>query len=167
MPTRDLANDIEVSGIVTFDRVQGPDGTIIDSSIVDLNGYHSATLVGMTGRCVDGTGDVSIRFILTHSDATNGASFENVPSKYIIGQDSHSVDLAANGSDASAISNQVVKFGYKGIKRYVRLSFQKLASTGSNQTNRVNYCMFSIGGHLFQSPQQPEPEFDEDHRDDD
>ena len=165
MPTRDLANDIEVSGIVTFDRVQGSDGTIIDSSVIDLNGYQSVTLVGMTGRCVDGTRDVSLRFILTHSDATNNASFENVPSKYIIGQDSHEVDLVANGNNANAISNQVVKFGYKGTKRYVRLSFQKLASTGNNQSNRVNYCMFSIGGHLAQLPVGFElDDENEDHR---
>lgn len=163
MPTRDLANDVNIVRIAGPGRTQGPNAITVDADqTVDLVGYQSATLVGMVGDVRDADGDRDVTFDVLYSDEAS-SGFEAIDSRYLIGQDSASVTFEGNGTNPNGTRNRAVKWGYKGPKRYLRMRMR--VNGGGDNQDRMDYAMLCIGGHPAHAPVGFElDDENEDHR---
>lgn len=89
-------------------------------AIVDLQGYSAATLslsVGVGGIAFSGTNKVE--YVLDHSD--DGSTFIAVTDDDVLGKTSISSGIIKSLEAAHAAA-AVYAFGYRGGKRYVRLT---------------------------------------------
>ena len=82
---------------------------------LDLNGFGSAALVVNTGSIV-GSGDFTAK--LQESDTTTSSDFTDVAASALQGT-----------FPASLAADSVVKVGYVGVKRYIRLVVTKNSGT--------------------------------------
>lgn len=104
---KDMASEIKVSNALDVTAVSGSGAT--NGAIIDTKGYKNTTFVIRTGTVTDGTYTPSF----TEGDASNLAGGGAVAA----------ADLIGTVADATATtSNSVKKIGYKGNKRYVRLT---------------------------------------------
>lgn len=85
------------------------------ASLVDLQGFNSATLVVSTGA-IAGAGDFSVK--LQESDTETAGDFADVDGDDLIG--TFSTTLLADSVEA---------VGYRGNKRYVRVVFTQNGGT--------------------------------------
>lgn len=103
------------------------------SSLVDMVGYESLTLVLRTGTVTDaGTAD-GFTVKLQHCDTTAAADFEDVDAADLVGA---ALQVTADGDDDKLIGT----VGYIGNKRYVRA-----VATGTSGTNAVIQSIFIAG----------------------
>lgn len=99
---------------------------------LDLNGFESAALVINTGAIV-GSGDFTAK--LQESDTTTSGDFTDVATSALQG-----------AFPASLAADSVVKVGYVGFKRYVRLVVTKNSGTS------IAAGALLVKGHAAQRP---------------
>lgn len=117
----DLHNEIKVS------RGMSPvaattDNTAYVSQILDTANFGSTEFVWLAGSIADA--DVTFTVLVEHGDAANLSDAAAVPDEDLLGTEVGAAPLF--GSD-----NQVGKIGYKGSKRYVRVTITPAANSGN------------------------------------
>jgi hypothetical protein len=118
---RDLMNNIHVV------KALAPGAAVVDntaqvSDIVDRRGYESLTFVILTGQLADL--DATFAVAVDHGNAANLSDASAVPVDMLIG----TTALAGFQFDDD---NETRKIGYRGDKRYVRLTITPSANTGN------------------------------------
>jgi len=108
---RDLHHGITVKRALS--PVSVADNTAQVSQIVDLQGYRACEFVIATGAIADA--DATFAVLVEHGDAANLSDAAAVPDDDLLGTE------AAAGFQFDD-DNEVRKIGYRGGKRYVRLT---------------------------------------------
>ncbi len=98
-------------------RVLSPAAAVADDTaqvgqVIDRQGFDSLTLVILTGGLADA--GATFTTLVEHSDAS-GTGFTAVEDGELLGTE-------ANASFTQADDNKVFKIGYRGSKRYVRVT---------------------------------------------
>jgi hypothetical protein len=101
--------------------VVATDNTALVSIVADLAGYDGATAVIQCGTLADA--DMTTTILLEESDAS-GSGFTAVADEDLIG-----TEVGAAFIFSSDL--KMVKLGYKGIKRYLRLTITPAANSGN------------------------------------
>ncbi|WP_291295825.1 hypothetical protein [Elioraea sp.] len=119
------------------------DNTDQVSQIIDRQGYGSLTFVIATGSIADA--DVTFTVLVEHSDASNMSGGVPVPDDDLIGTEA----LAAfvfNDDD------EVRKIGYRGARRYVRMTITPVGNASAAVLAAV-----AILGHAEMLPRANPP----------
>lgn len=114
------------------------DNTPLVSSIIDLAGYESATLVIVTGN--DADADATFAFLLEDGNDLALADHAEVPAVAQLGTE-------ALAGYTFADDNKSRKIGYLGGKRYLRVTVTPSANTGN-----VYLSGIAILGHPHSAP---------------
>jgi hypothetical protein len=135
---RDLASTIKPT------RANAPvaattDNTAYVSQIADTLDFDSVTYIGLIGSLADA--DATFTILVEHGDAANLSDAAAVDDKDLIGTES-------GAGFTFAADNLVLKIGYKGNKRYVRVTM-----TPANNSGNVFYSAVWILGHPRNLPQ--------------
>lgn len=137
MPSLDLHNDIHPVPLFA------PKAAVIDntaqvSAIIDTLGYRSCELVLVTGTNDDL--DATFTVLVEDGAAANLSDAAAVADQYLIGTE-------AAASYTFADDGECRKIGYKGPKRYVRVTV-----TPANNTGNIFLGGVAILGHARNSP---------------
>jgi len=119
MPYKDLYNNIQLKRVIS--PVSVGDNTAQVGQVIDNQGYGSTTYLIETGSIADA--DATFTVLLEHSDTSN-ADFVAVPDADLIGTE-------ATASFQFDDDNEVRKLGYRGVKRYTRLTITPANNTGA------------------------------------
>lgn len=119
MSYKDLHNSINVKRVLS--PVSVADNTAQVGEVVDSKGFGSLEYIIATGSL--GDADATFTTLLEESDAS-GSGFLPVADSDLLGTE----DLA---SFTFAADNKVFKLGYKGIKRYTRLTITPAANASA------------------------------------
>ncbi len=118
---RDLLNNIDLKrGILPAAAVT--DNTAFVSQILDVRGLNSATFAILTGSLADA--DATFTVLVEEGDQANLADAAAVADDDLIGTE-------ALASFTFADDNKVFKVGYRGGKRYVRVTVTPSNNTGN------------------------------------
>ena len=118
---RDIHNNLHVRrGISPAAAVV--DNTPFVSQIADLLGYEAAEFVILTGALADA--DATFTTLVEHGDAANLSDAAAVPDDQLIG-------LETQASFTFADDDKVFKIGYRGPKRYARVTITPAANSGN------------------------------------
>lgn len=117
---RDGVSKIDVQGAQASDT--GTGNTAVVSGIVDTQGARSVTFLIFTGALTDA--DATFAVTMDEGDAANLSDAAAVAAADLVGT------YALAGFDFS-MDNKGRKIGYKGTKRYVRLTVTPSANTGA------------------------------------
>jgi len=118
---RDIHNNLHVRrGISPAAAVV--DNTPFVSQIADLLGYEAAEFIILTGALADA--DATFTTLVEHGDAANLSDAAAVPDDQLIG-------LESQASFTFADDDKVFKIGYRGPKRYTRVTVTPAANTGN------------------------------------
>lgn len=117
---RDLMNNINVKRVIA--PVSVADNTAQVGQIIDRQGYDSLTYVIATGSIADA--DATFTVLLEEGDASNLSDAAAVADADLIGTEV----LAAFQFDDD---NECRKLGYKGNKRYTRLTITPVANASA------------------------------------
>ncbi len=118
---RDLLNDIHP--VRALSPSAGPsDNTAQVSQIIDVQGYNSLTFLILTGTLADA--DATFTTLVEHGDQANLSDAAAVSDDNLIGTE-------ALASFTFADDNKVFKIGYRGSKRYVRLTITPVNNAGA------------------------------------
>ena len=118
---RDIHNSLHVRrGISPAAAVV--DNTPFVSQIADLLGYEAAEFVILTGALADA--DATFTTLVEHGDAANLSDAAAVPDDQLIG-------LETQASITFVDDDKVFKIGYRGPKRYARVTVTPAANTGN------------------------------------
>ena len=98
------------------------DNTPFVSQVVDLLGYEAAEFVILTGGLADA--DATFTTLLEHGDAANLSDAATPGAESLLG-------TAALASFTFADDDKVFKIGYRGPKRYARVTVTPAANTGN------------------------------------
>lgn len=109
---QDSYNKIEVRQAINVTRQTNSSSAVV-GNIIDLSGYDSCLFVISYGNLTDA--DATFAVTLDEGDASNLSGSNSVAAGDMLGT------LAAAGATFSD-DNKVRKLGYKGAKRYVRLT---------------------------------------------
>lgn len=118
MAKKDLRNQVTVARAFS-QSITG--ATPVNTNLVDLQNYESATLAVATGTVT--TAGV-ITFRLQESDSTLGSSFTDVAASDLIG---NPADLTVNADNQDDVMRGTL--GYIGTRRYLRAVITGNAST--------------------------------------
>lgn len=135
---KDIHNQIEVRTAIPVTR-QTNSSTAIVSSIIDMSAYDVCEFVIATGNLTDA--DATFAVTLDEGNVSNLSDAAAVAAIDRLG----TLPALTFASD-----NTVAKVGYKGSKRYVRLTF-----TPTN--NDAGNCDVSCVAVLFGAAKQPTP----------
>lgn len=138
MATRDLTNDIHPVPLIAPVAAR-TDNTAIVSAIIDTAGYESCTLVLVTGTNTDA--DATFAVLVEDGNASNLSDNAAVADTFLIGTE-------ALASFTFADDVETRKVGYKGGKRYVRMT---VTPTGNNSGN-IFLAGVAILGHPHSRP---------------
>lgn len=133
---RDLMNNIHVARAIS--PVSVSDNTAQVSQIIDRQGYDSLTFLIATGSIADA--DVTFTVLVEHGDQSNLSDAAAVDDAELLGTEA----LAAfqfNDDD------EVRKIGYRGSKRYVRLTI-----TPANNLSAALLAAVAVLGHPDRVP---------------
>lgn len=119
---RDLFNNVNPTGIAATGVITVTDNTAIVSGVVDTQGYDSVMFVVATGTLADA--DATFTVLLEDGDDSGLSDNAAVADADMLGTEALAGFTFAE--DASAL-----KIGYKGVKRYCRLTVTPAANTGS------------------------------------
>jgi hypothetical protein len=142
MASKDLMNNIDVKrGLSPVAAVTND--TAFVSEIVDTYLAESVTFVILTGSLADSDATFTVLF----EDGDNSALSDNaaVADTFLIGTE-------ALAGFTFAADNKVFKIGYKGIKRYCRVTI-----TPANNTGNVFIAGVWILGNLRSAPSANPP----------
>lgn len=108
---RDLHNNIAPKRVIS--PVSVADNTAQVGQIIDRQGYESLEYLILTGALADA--DATFTVLLEEGDAANLSDAAAVADKDLLGTE-------AQASFTFAADDKVFKLGYKGHKRYTRLT---------------------------------------------
>lgn len=132
----DLLNNIHPLRAIS--PVSVADNTAQVSQIIDRRGFDSLTFVIATGSIADA--DATFTVLVEHGDNSGLSDAAAVPDAELIGTEV----LAGVQFDDD---NETRKVGYKGSKRYVRLTI-----TPANNASAALLCAVAVLGHPALSP---------------
>lgn len=134
---RDMANDMGIArGLSPV--AAGTDNTPYVSEILDLQGKTAAMFAILIGANTDANATFTV--LVEHGDASNLSDNAAVPDDQL--------NLTEAGASFDfADDNQVRKIGYRGDKRYVRVTITPAGNDSGN--------IFIAGIWLFQSDSRP------------
>ena len=142
MASMDLMNNIDVKrGLSPVAAVT--DNTAFVSEIVDTAGAESATFVILTGSLADA--DATFAVLFEDGNVSNLSDNAAVDDAFLIGTE-------ALAGFTFAADNKVFKIGYKGIKRYCRVTI-----TPANNTGNAFIAGVWILSHLRSAPSANPP----------
>lgn len=133
---RDLMNNIHVARAIS--PVSVSDNTAQVSQIIDRQGYDSLTFLIATGSIADA--DVTFTVLVEHGDQSNLSDAAAVDDAELIGTE---VLAAFQFND----DDEVRKIGYRGSKRYVRLTI-----TPANNASAALLAAVAVLGHPSRVP---------------
>lgn len=142
---RDLLNQIQ------FKRGLSPvasaaDNTALVSQIIDRLGYDSAGFVIATGALPDA--DATFTVLVEDGDAANLSDAAAVADGDLIAQDPSSTTAPeAQASFTFAADDNIRKIGYRGIKRYLRLTITPAANASASLL-----CVIAVLGNAEVKP---------------
>ncbi len=116
---QDLFNNIHTAQCIS--PVVVADNTAAVGTVTDRQGYDSLAYVIATGTLADA--DATFTALVEHSDAS-GSGFASVPDTELLGTE-------ANASFTFANDDETFKIGYRGSKRYVRLTITPASNAGN------------------------------------
>ena len=135
----DLYNTIKAVPVIA-PQVQTNSDTAIVGAIVDHLGFNSATYIVQTGTVSDA--NVTSTFLLEESDASNMSGATAVPDADLLGTEA--------GSAIGAASDGVTrKLGYRGRKRYTRLTI----TPSGNDAGSIPISAMCVLAHGVKNPQ--------------
>lgn len=132
----DLLNNIHPLRAIS--PVSVADNTAQVSQIIDRRGFDSLTFVIATGSIADA--DATFTVLVEHGDNSGLSDAAAVPDAELIGTEV----LAGFQFDDDSETRKV---GYKGSKRYVRLTI-----TPANNASAALLCAVAVLGHPALSP---------------
>jgi hypothetical protein len=138
---KDLYNHIEF--VQAIKPVLVSDNTVPAAATVDLAGFNSAVIELSVGLKSADTGTITLK--AEHSDAT---SFANVAAADIQGVTPAEGVIYTIDADSDDSTSRIVKFGYVGGKRYLKLT---IAEVGAN-ANGVILGVTVVKGHGLDVP---------------
>lgn len=109
--TNDLHNNLDFKRAIS--PVSVADNTAQVSQIIDRVGYGSLEFVIATGALTDA--DATFTVLVQHGNQSNLSDAADVPDEELLGTE-------ALAGFAFSDDDKVRKIGYRGIKRYVRLT---------------------------------------------
>lgn len=133
----DLFNDVAPVSCIT------PAGAVADSTplvgaVIDRQGFSSLTFLILTGVLADA--DATFSVLIEHDDDSGFGSAEAVSDTELLGTE-------ALAGFTFADDNAVRKIGYRGAKRYVRLTV-----TPANNTGNAFVAAVAVKGHPHTAP---------------
>ncbi len=129
MKNSDLFNNINLKlGISPYDHATGD--AAVSTEIIDMQGNSSLTFAIATGSLADA--DATFAVLVEEGDASNLSDAAAVADADLLGTEALAAPLFSD-------DNKVLKIGYKGIKRYVRLTI-----TPANNTGAALLCVIAI-----------------------
>jgi hypothetical protein len=137
MPSLDLHNDIHPIPLFA-PKAAVTDNTAQVSAIIDTLGYRACELVLVTGTLSDT--DATFTVLVEDGNAANLSDNAAVADQYLIGTE-------AGASFTFADDVECRKIGYKGPKRYVRVTV-----TPANNTGNLFLAGVAVLGHARTSP---------------
>lgn len=139
---RDLMNNIYPKPVIAPAAAAQTDNTAIVGTAIDRAGFDSLTYVILTGTLADA--DATFTVLLEESDVS-GSGYTAVDDKDLIGTEALAgFTFAADGACR--------KLGYKGGKRWTRLTV-----TPANNTGNVPIGAIAILGHPSSAPTADPP----------
>jgi len=146
---RDLHNNIKAELLLAPDTITGD----TNSAQMDLLGYDSAELFVMVGDCANAlSGSVYWGVIVEESD--DDSTFTPVVTAadlLFTANGNASTPDTTDGSvkdiDADDDEDMLIRVGYKGSKRYVRITLDETGDTGD-----CDFCVIGIKGHPKAAP---------------
>ena len=138
---KDLYNHIEF--VQAIKPVLVLDNTVPAAAIVDLAGFNSAVIELSVGLKSADAGTITLK--AEHSDATN---FANVAAADMQGVTPAEGVIYTIDADSDDSTSRIVKFGYVGGKRYLKLT---IAEVGAN-ANGVILGVTVVKGHGLDVP---------------
>ncbi len=134
----DLHNNIEVRRLISPDE-GASSNTAKVSQIIDLANVNACEFLIATGTLVD----ADATFTVLVEDGDNSALTDNaaVPDEFLLGTE-------AGAAITFADDDEVRKIGYKGPKRYVRLTITPASNTGA-----WDICAMAVLAHHRKGPQ--------------
>lgn len=116
----DLFNNINMKRVIA--PISVADNTALVGQIIDVQGYESVTYAIATGSLADA--DATFTVLLEEGDASNLSDAAAVDDAQLLGTE-------ALASFAFSDDNKVFKLGYKGFKRYTRLTITPAANASA------------------------------------
>lgn len=121
MNNSDLFNSINLKrGISPYDHATGD--AAVSTEIIDMQPNSSLTFAIAAGSLADA--DATFTVLVEEGDASNLSDAAAVADADLLGTEALAAPLFSD-------DNKVFKIGYKGIKRYVRLTITPGANTGA------------------------------------
>lgn len=118
---RDLHNDIKWTNAEPPVAAQ-TDNTAIVSTILDTSAFFANEYCGLLGSIADA--DVSFTVLMEHGDDSGLSDATAVPDSDLLGTESGATFLFSD-------DNKAFKIGYRGSKRYIRLTITPANNTGN------------------------------------
>lgn len=142
---RDLCTNVQLKRMYSPAAGAG-DNTARVSQIVDRQGYDSMLIGILLGSVPDA--DATYTVLVEHGDAANLSDAAAVPDAELIGSDPASASTPeVQAGFTFAADDQVRKIGYRGNKRYVRVTVTPAANTGAELM-----AIFAVLGRAEQKP---------------
>jgi len=120
MAIEDLHNNINIKRVIS--PVSVADNTAQVGQIIDIQGYESLEYIIATGSLADA--DATFTALLEEGDAANLSDAAAVADAQLLGTE-------ALASFTYADDDKVLKLGYKGFKRYTRLTITPAANASA------------------------------------
>jgi hypothetical protein len=133
---KDLFNNITVARAIA--PVSVSDNTAQVSQIIDRQGYGSLTFAIALGSLADA--DATFSVLVEHGDNSGLSDAATVAASDLLG-------TAALAGFTFADDNATRKIGYKGAKRYVRLTI-----TPANNASAALFSAVALLGHPYAAP---------------
>lgn len=131
MGARDLHNNIYCSrGLSPVAATT--DNTAYVSQILDTSGFEQHEFIGITGSIADA--DVTFTVLVEDGNVSNLSDNAAVDDAYLLGVEAGTVTSGAAASGAApgyADDNKTFKIGYRGPKRYVRVTITPASNSGN------------------------------------
>jgi hypothetical protein len=137
---RDMMSNIDVKRAIS--PVSVADNTAQVSQIIDMQGSDALTFVIATGSLADV--DATFTVLVQHGDAANLSDAADVPDEQLIGTE-------ALASFTFAADDVVRKIGYRGGRRYVRLTI----TPGANASAAVVAAVAILQPLIQPAPNPP------------
>lgn len=134
----DLHNNIKCS-LAEPPVAAQTDNTAIVSTILDTSGFGSNEFVGILGTNTDA--DVSFTVLMEEGDNSSLTDNTSVADADLLGVEAMGLDFADD--------NKVFKLGYKGTKRYIRVT----VTPADNAAGNIFFAAVWIQGHPSEVPQ--------------
>ncbi|MBD9542944.1 hypothetical protein IB276_26210 [Ensifer sp. ENS04] len=122
MPSREIHNDIHLVPLIVPVAAR-TDNSAIVSAIIDTLGYQAVELALVTGTNTDTTATFAV--LVEDGDAANLSDAAAVADDYLVGTE-------ALAGFTFADDNECRKIGYKGSKRYVRMTVTPSGNDSGN-----------------------------------